>query len=165
MTTHLEQITQSLRELILSGVYASNDRLAETALAESLGGSRTLIRLALSVLEQESLVRREPHRGFRVRGYSLEEVTDAIAVRGELEAMAARLAAERGVEVNVALSLRQIVKEMDGILTEGFVSLLSRTRWIELNGQFHRHIIEASGNASVADAVAQLSRRPLVSSH
>jgi DNA-binding GntR family transcriptional regulator len=52
MTTHLDQITQSLRELILSGVYASNDRLAEKKLAESLGGSRPLIRLALSVLEQ-----------------------------------------------------------------------------------------------------------------
>jgi GntR family transcriptional regulator of vanillate catabolism len=100
-----------------------------------------------------------------VRGYSLEEVTDAIAVRGELEAMAARLAAERGLEASVARSLRQIVEEMDGILTEGFESLLSRTRWIELNGQFHRNIIEASGNATVGDAVAQLSRRPLVSSH
>ena len=165
MTTHLDQITQSLREHILSGAYASNDRLAETALAESLGGSRTLIRLALSVLEQESLVRREPNRGFRVRGYSLDEVTDAIAVRGELEAMAARLAAERGLVADRALSLRQVVEEMDEILTQGFESLLSRTRWIELNGQFHRDVIEASGNASVADAVSQLSRRPLVSSH
>jgi GntR family transcriptional regulator of vanillate catabolism len=165
MTTHLDQITQSLRERILSGAYASNDRLAETALAESLGGSRTLIRLALSVLEQESLVRREPNRGFRVRGYSLDEVTDAIAVRGELEAMAARLAAESGLEPGTAQSLRIVVEEMDGILAQGFESLLSRTRWIELNGLFHRDIIAASGNAAIAEAVAQLSRRPLVSSH
>jgi GntR family transcriptional regulator of vanillate catabolism len=165
MTTHLDQITQSLRERILSGAYASNDRLAETALAESLGGSRTLIRLALSVLEQESLVRREPNRGFRVRGYSLEEVTDAIAVRGEVEAMAARLAAERGLDAATAESLQIVVEEMDAILDQGFESLLSRTRWIELNGHFHRALIDASGNAAIADTVAQLSRRPLVSSH
>ena len=165
MTTHLDQITQSLRERILSGAYASNDRLAEITLAETLGGSRTLIRLALGVLEQESLVRREPNRGFRVRGYSLEEVTDAIAVRGELEAMAARHAAERGLSTGTARSLRDVVVEMDGILEQGFESLLSRTRWIELNGHFHREVIEASGNAAIADTVAQLSRRPLVSSH
>jgi GntR family transcriptional regulator, vanillate catabolism transcriptional regulator len=165
MTTHLDEITQALRERLLSGAYAANDRLGETALAESLGGSRTLIRLALSALELESLVRREPNRGYRVRGFSLDEVTDTIAVRGELEAMAARLAAERGLDSNTAEALGHIVAEMDGILANGFASLESRTRWIELNSQFHREIIEASGNIAIADAVAHLSRRPLVSSH
>lgn len=164
MTTHLDQITQSLRERILSGDFGSNDRLAEIALAEGLGGSRTLIRLALSALEQESLVRREPNRGFRVRGYSLDEVTDAIAVRGEMEAMAARLSAERGIDGAVAEVLRQIIEEMDTILGQGFERLEARTRWVELNGHFHREIIAASGNKAIAEAVAQLSRRPLVSS-
>lgn len=165
MTTHLDQVTQSLRERILSGAYASNDKLAETALAEALGGSRTLIRLALGTLELENLVRREPNRGYRVRGFSLDEVIDAIAVRGELEAMAARLAAERGLTVNAAEELRQIIDEMDGILAGGFEALEARARWIELNSHFHREIIAASGNASIAEAVSQLSRRPLVSSH
>ncbi len=165
MTTHLDQVTQSLRERILSGAYASNDKLAETALAEALGGSRTLIRLALGTLELENLVRREPNRGYRVRGFSLDEVIDAIAVRGELEAMAARLAAERGLTVNAAEELRQIIDEMDGILAGGFEALEARARWIELNSHFHREVIEASGNAAIAEAVSQLSRRPLVSSH
>jgi GntR family transcriptional regulator of vanillate catabolism len=165
MTVHLDQITQSLRERILSGAYASNERLAETALAAALGGSRTLVRLALGMLEQESLVRREPNRGFRVRGFSLDEVTDAIAVRGELEAMAARLAAERGLGDDARGRLDQIVHERDRILAGGITSLEARTRWIELNGQFHGTIIEASGNDAIADSVAQLSRRPLVSSH
>jgi GntR family transcriptional regulator of vanillate catabolism len=165
MTTHLDEITQSLRERLLSGAYAANDRLGEIALAESLGGSRTLIRLALSALELENLVRREPNRGYRVRGFSLDEVTDTIAVRGELEAMAVRLTAERGIDSKMAQVLRDIVVEMDGLLTNGFAALESRTRWIELNGQFHRELIEASGNIAIADAVAHLSRRPLVSSH
>lgn len=164
MTTHLDEITQSLREMIMAGAYGSNERLGEIALAEQLGGSRTLIRLALGVLEQESLVRREPNRGFRVRGYSLDEVTDAIAVRGEVEAMAARLAAERGLAPAVADLLRAIIAEMDGILARGFEALESRARWIELNGQFHREIIAASGNLAIAETVMQLSRRPLVSS-
>ena len=165
MTTHLDRVTQSLRERILSGVFAPNDRLAEIPLADSLGGSRTLIRLALSALELENLVRREPNRGYRVRGFSLDEVTDAITVRGELEAMAARLAAERGLNAVAADVLRHVVVEMDGVLAAGFTSLESRTFWIDLNGNFHREIIEASGNISIADAVTHLSRRPLVSSH
>ena len=165
MTTHLDQIIQSLREQILSGTYASNERLGEIALADTLGGSRTLVRLALGALEQEGLVRREPNRGFRVRGYSLDEVSDAIAVRGEMEAMAARLAAERGLSSEAASRLRHITTEMDGILVQGFESLEARALWIELNGQFHSQIIEASGNVIIADTVAQLSRLPLVSSH
>ncbi|MGE0563408.1 MAG: GntR family transcriptional regulator [Pseudolabrys sp.] len=164
MTTHLDEITQSLRESILSGVYRSNERLGEIALAEQLGGSRTLVRLALGVLEQESLVRREPNRGFRVRGYSLDEVTDAIAVRGEVEAMAARLAAERGLGSAIAQTLSQTVAEMDAILGKSFEALETRARWIDLNGQFHREVISASGNQAIAETVAQLSRRPLVSS-
>jgi GntR family transcriptional regulator of vanillate catabolism len=79
--------------------------------------------------------------------------------------MAARLAAERGLGDEATSRLQQIVGEMDRILAGGFRSLESRTRWIELNGQFHGAIIEASGNAVIADSVAQLSRRPLVSSH
>lgn len=164
MTTQLDQITHSLRERILSGAFAFNERLPEVSLAEQFGGSRTLIRLALGVLEQESLVRREPNRGFRVRGISLDEVTDAIAVRGEVEAMAVRLAAERGLDGTAAAVLHEAVAEMDGILTRGFEALEARVRWIELNGMFHRELIEASGNATIAETVAQLSRRPLVSS-
>ena len=165
MSTNLDQITQSLRERIMSGAYGSNDKLAEIALAETLGGSRTLVRLALSALEQESLVRREPNRGFRVRGYSLDEVTHAIAVRGELEAMAARLAAERGLDVETEKLIGKTVTEMDEVFVQGFESLPARTRWIELNGHFHSYIIEASGNTAIADTITQLSRRPLVSSH
>ena len=165
MATHLDQITQSLRERILAGAYAANGRLGESALAEALGGSRTLVRLALSALELENLVSREPNRGYRVRGFSLDEVIDAIAVRGELEALAARLAAERGLTAESARDLRQIVDEMDGILEQGFAALQARARWIELNGCFHRGIIEASANGAIAETVAHLSRRPLVSSH
>jgi GntR family transcriptional regulator of vanillate catabolism len=78
--------------------------------------------------------------------------------------MAVRLAAERGLDATAAAVLHETVAEMDGILTHGFAALEARARWIELNGVFHRELIGASGNPTIAETVAQLSRRPLVAS-
>ena len=70
--------------------------MAEEAIAKERGVSRTPVRHALRALEQEGLLRRLPRRGYRVRSYMMSEIADAIEVRGELEAMAARIHAEAG---------------------------------------------------------------------
>lgn len=164
MATHVDEVTQELRERILSGAYGANDRLAETAVADELGGSRTLARLALAALEQEGLTLREPNRGYRVRGFTLDEVTDAILVRGELEGMAARTVAERGLSDESDNKLTQLLNDMDDLIDKGFRLLDSQARWLDLNADFHAAIIAASGNRALRDSIQQLSRLPLVAS-
>ena len=88
---------QRLRELILSGHLAAGSRIAELALVERLGMSRTPIRVALMRLGQEGLLDALPGGGYAVRTFSERDVADAIELRGTLEGLAARLAAERGV--------------------------------------------------------------------
>ena len=91
-----------LRELILAGELPPGARIAELALVERLGASRTPIRMALVRLQEEGLLDALPHGGFAVKDFSEADIHDAIELRGTLEGLAARLAAERGVAARVA---------------------------------------------------------------
>ena len=164
MSNQLDEVVQTLRERILGGQFASGHKLREVALADDLDVSRTLVRLALGKLESEGLVYREPNRGYRVGSFTLDEVTDAIIVRGELEGMAARLCAERGLSDGETERARALVRRMDDVLDQGMASIEARTQWIDLNAEFHGLIIEGSGNRIIAQTIAGLSRMPLVSS-
>ncbi|WP_421882399.1 GntR family transcriptional regulator [Pacificispira sp.] len=161
MATQLDQITQNLRELILEGAYEPGAAVREVAVAEKLGVSRTLTRLAMAALEQDGLLLREPNRGFRVRSFTLDEVADAIEVRGELEALAARQAAERGLAPALAAQLRAILAEAEAVAREGFEDLSNRSRWIDLNGAFHSGIVEGSANKALPPALDHICRVPL----
>jgi GntR family transcriptional regulator, vanillate catabolism transcriptional regulator len=97
---------QRLRELILAGDLPAGARIAELALVERLGMSRTPIRAALMHLKQEGLLEPLPGGGYAVRTFSEREVADAIELRGTLEGLAARLAAERGVRPGLLASKR-----------------------------------------------------------
>jgi len=164
MSRQLDQTIHSLRESILAGRYGSQERLRENALSLDLAVSRTLVRLALSALEKEGLVESAPNRGYWVRSFTLDEVADAILVRGELEGMAARLAAENGLARVHYDRISALVVEMDGALAAGFGSLAARAEWIELNERFHTEILKASGNAALLRTIESLGQMPLVSS-
>src|SRR3954470_20452153 len=96
--SQLERATEALRDLVLRGTFRTEVKLPEARVAELLGVSRTPARLGMAALERDGLLVRLPRRGFRVRSFSLDEVVAAIEVRGELEAVAARLVAEKGME-------------------------------------------------------------------
>ena len=82
-----------LREMVLAGELPAGSRIAELAIVEKLGVSRTPIRAALMRLEQEGLLESLPGGGYAVRSFSERDVVDAIELRGTLEGLAARLAA------------------------------------------------------------------------
>ena len=82
-----------LRELILGGELPAGARIAELAIVERLGMSRTPIRAALMRLEQEGLRDSLPGGGCAVRTFSERDVADASELRGTVEGRAARVAA------------------------------------------------------------------------
>jgi GntR family transcriptional regulator, vanillate catabolism transcriptional regulator len=90
-----------LRELILSGELSGGSRIAELAIVARLGVSRTPVRAALLRLEQEGLLRALPGGGYVVETFSERDIADAIELRGTLEGLLARLAAERGAPAAV----------------------------------------------------------------
>ncbi len=119
------------------GTYRPGDRLVENELAERFGVSRTPIREALQRLETQSLLARDG-RSLIVASLDHNQTAELYVVRGELEGLAARLAARHATEEEVRV-LREMV-EQDNALT-GDSGALARA-----NRRFHKQIHLASHN-------------------
>jgi DNA-binding GntR family transcriptional regulator len=113
-------------------------RLDERQLSQDLGVSRTPIREALTVLEQEGFVRSVPRRGIFVIRKSKREIIELIQVWAALESMAARLAAERASDEEIA-GLRHV---FDVFRTERPEE--HPEEYSQANMEFHRTIIRLS---------------------
>lgn len=155
-----ETILIQLRDLILRGEFEPGQRLAEQQLAERLGASRTPVRAALVTLEQEGLVEANETGKFLVRQFTPREVADAIAVRGHLEGMAARLVAEHGVSRQLQAELQACLDEGDLALAANPLDYESYAAYAVVNDRFHALVLEASGNRALQRAVALNDKLP-----
>jgi DNA-binding GntR family transcriptional regulator len=90
-----ERAYQTLRAAIIEGKLAVGERIYESKIAEQLGISRNPVRESIRRLQQDGLLDVRPRGGIFVASISVEEADDIYRVRGALEAVAARLAAER----------------------------------------------------------------------
>jgi DNA-binding GntR family transcriptional regulator len=114
-------------------------RLDERQLSQDLGVSRTPIREAMSLLEQEGFVRTEPRRGIFVVRKTKAEIIDMIYAWAALESMAARLATQRASEEAIA-SLRTLFTSFESSHPREHMDEYS-----EANIAFHQAIIRLGG--------------------
>lgn len=155
-----ETVLIQLRDLILRGDFEPGQRLAEQQLAERLGASRTPVRAALVTLEQEGLVEANDTGKFLVRQFTPQEVADAIAVRGHLEGMAARLVAEHGVSRQLQGDLQACLAEGDRLLAAKPLTMQSYADYAAMNDRFHALVLEACGNRALQRSVALNDKLP-----
>jgi DNA-binding GntR family transcriptional regulator len=130
--------------------HAGEVRLDERRLSEGLGVSRTPIREAMTLLEQEGFVRTRPRRGIYVVKKTKRDIVEIITVMAALESMAARLAAERASDADVG-ELRRLMDEFrcgNGPGDKGGARL---DEYSDANIAFHQAIIKMSGCALLAD--------------
>jgi DNA-binding GntR family transcriptional regulator len=88
------QATDSLRDFILSGSLKPGARLTEIALAEQMGVARATLRTGLHRLASEGIVVQIPYTGWQVAELSAQDVWELWTLRGSLEGLAAKLAAQ-----------------------------------------------------------------------
>lgn len=138
-----ERVYEQLKGAILSGEIKPGERLLETQLAQSLGVSRIPLREAIRKLERDGLVVAFPRRGVYASSISPRDIDDVYAVRVVLEGLAARLAAERRTDEQLA-RLDRIVAEMKEQADRGDSNGLFAT-----GRCFHEAVLEASGNAKL----------------
>jgi GntR family transcriptional regulator of vanillate catabolism len=152
-----------LREMILAGDLPGGARIAELTLVERLGVSRTPIRAALMRLEQEGLLEVLPNGGYAVRTFSERDVADAIELRGTIEGLAARLAAERGVAAVVLGEARACLEEIDALLEQPALDDDGFTQYVRLNQRFHVLLAEMAGSAVLARELERVVNLPFAS--
>ncbi|MGD9944119.1 MAG: GntR family transcriptional regulator [Burkholderiaceae bacterium] len=165
MSSQIDRVVTALRGRILTGALPAGHRVVEVRFSKELKVSRTPLRLALGELEKEGLLERMPKRGFRVRTFTVGEIAEAVDVRGVLEGMAARLAAERGVAIVLLQQMEDCVALGQRILdaAAGSDGVIDAARWSEMNRRLHALIVQASGNSALAATLEFVSRTPMAS--
>lgn len=164
MSDQSKQVLTAIRRLIISGDLHPGERILEIPISERLGVSRTPVRTALKLLEQEGLVQLSGKRGYRVRQFHAAEVIDAIHVRGVLEGLAARTLAEKGVVREVRLALQDCLDRGDAVFEHGAISDDGIERFLDINSRFHATILDACGNLALKRALSLNDRLPFASS-
>ncbi len=152
-----------LRELVLSGELPGGTRIAELSIVEMLGVSRTPIRAALMRLEQEGLLEALPNGGYRVKTFSERDVSEAIELRGTIEGLSARLAAERGAPPVVLNEARACLREIDAVLKSASLSDEDFAKYVKLNASFHALLSEMSGSDVIARQLERVMSLPFAS--
>ena len=143
----------ALKEAITNmNIYSQRDevRLDERKLSLDLGVSRTPVREALTVLEQEGFVRFEARRGVFVIKKTKKEIVSMIQAWSALESMAARLACEHASDEQL-LCLRQRFPEFyEGQPSDHLYE------YSEANMRFHQKIISLGQCDVITDITSNL---------
>jgi DNA-binding GntR family transcriptional regulator len=145
-----EQVYEYLREQILFGGLAPGQRLIEERLCEETGVSRSPIREAIRRLEKDGLVVVQAQGGVTVYEPTLDDFTSLFECRLHLEPAAARFAAERRTEEELA-DLQELLARMADIARES-----DARRTHELHFAFHQRVAEASKNPYMAKIMNDL---------
>ncbi len=90
-----QQAADWIRGAMMSGDLAPGTRVTELALAERIGLSRSTVRAAMQRLAREGLLVQRAYAGWEVASFSPEDAWELYTLRGELEGLASKLAAER----------------------------------------------------------------------
>ena len=166
--SYAAKIVYELSQQIIGGEIASGQPLLEIELAQCFDCSRTRVRQALSALEHEGLlVRNANDRSYSVRNFELQEILDAIQVRGALEGLAAHSLARQRLPTLLVREFDEMLDEASDVLAE----LQERRdkdrelteRYFAINARFHSTMMEASRNSAITAALTQVSKIPFVS--
>jgi DNA-binding GntR family transcriptional regulator len=144
-TSLTDKAHRQIKEWIVRYHLKPGSRLHVSDLAHALGMSQTPVREALSMLEKEHLIEREPQKGFRVSVLNTQGVEDLYDLRIALEVLAARQAARRMTSSD-RTSLARLLAEVSRLMKAG-----SKQRILQLEQDFHLIILEASGNKPLAE--------------
>jgi DNA-binding GntR family transcriptional regulator len=148
-----DQAYAMLRSAIADAdIYASREpvRLDERMLSETLGVSRTPIREAMTLLEQEGFLRTVPRRGIYIVRKSKREIVEMIQMWAALESMAARLATLHASDEEIS-RLRHMFDNFRDTTPAEHIEEYS-----DANIAFHQAIVELSKSQIILDTIKNI---------
>jgi DNA-binding GntR family transcriptional regulator len=148
-------LRQAIAEMPIYDGSDDDFRLDERALAEGLGISRTPVREALLRLESEGVVRAVPRKGVYVVRKTKAEIIEVILASAALEAMAARLAAQRATDDELADLAARFRVDPAGPDSQGRPAL-PLNEYSQLNLEFHQRIVELAHSELFPELISRL---------
>lgn len=146
----IEQVYGRILEAIIDRTLLPGQRIRQNELAEKLGVSRQPVSHALHLLHRQGLVAESGRRGFEVTQLDPQRIRQLYEVRGAIDALAARLAAERSKADAVGRARLEAALRA-GRAIDGKTKL---ARLIALDVDFHGAIYSLSGNPAIEEMIA-----------
>jgi GntR family transcriptional regulator of vanillate catabolism len=153
----------AIRDLVLSGTLHAGERISELSMVDRLGVSRTPVRMALARLEDEGYLEVIPSGGFAVKAFTQQDVFDSVEIRGLLEGMAARRAAERGISDAALEQVEECLAELDGVVTRATITADDFAEFVDLNARFHVMLAELANSPVLTRQIERASAVPFTS--
>jgi DNA-binding GntR family transcriptional regulator len=148
-----DQAYVALKQAITDAdIYAHREeiRLDERQLSQQLGVSRTPIREAMTLLEQEGFLRTVPRRGVFIIRKTKKQILEMIEMWAALESMAARLATLNAADADIG-QLRHMFDDFHNQTPSDHIEEYS-----EANIAFHQAIIRLSGSHLMGQTIENL---------
>jgi GntR family transcriptional regulator of vanillate catabolism len=138
----VDEVSSQLRDLILTHQLEPGAKLVQTRLAARLGVSRTPLREAIRLLEQDGLVRVANGNGtVEVINITPHELRELYEIREVVDGLAARLLARRGLTPTAEQTMSGALEDM-----RRSIRPLKGDRFFVAHLQFHVAIVEHCGN-------------------
>ncbi|BCH26629.1 transcriptional regulator [Mesorhizobium sp. L-8-3] len=147
------QALGTLREMIVTGELKAGERLAEAAVCDLLGISRTPLREALKLLAAEGLVELRPNRGATIAPLHEAEIAALFEAVSGIERIAAELAAKRMTPPEIS-RLHALQARMEEHFERG-----QRSAYFRLNQEIHQLIVAGAKNEVLTSTHAILLAR------
>lgn len=143
-------VFNTLREAILRGDLVPGERLMELQLAAKLGVSRTPIREAIRMLEQEGLAITIPRKGAIVAGMTEKDMQDVLEIREALEELSVQVACDKITDEEVE-KLQRNMKNFEHSLKSGDLKKMAQA-----DVEFHDVIYQATDNPKLINMLNNL---------
>ncbi|MBM7368693.1 GntR family transcriptional regulator [Gordonia hydrophobica] len=138
---------------ILNGAHAPGTLLSEVVLGAEIGCSRTPVRTALALLQDEGWIRILPKRGALVTGLNEAQIADLAEARWVLETTAVQVPGQRPPSKSDG-AMREVIAEHRAALADRDLP-----RFVESTIAFHRGFVEAGGNEVLLELYDRLADR------
>jgi len=137
-------VCEAIKDAINDGTFKGGEKVSETELAKKLGVSRTPVREALRLLNNEGYIKLMPNASFVVNNFDAKDAIEIYQVRRALESEAAAMAA-RTISEEQKKELIDLYNRINDlkIVTEE----LKGQEFVKIDMDFHKKIIEISGNS------------------
>lgn len=149
--TQAEYAHAELKRMMLDGTLPFGSQMLESEAAERLNISRTPVREAMILLQQEGMIELRPRHGMRVLPVSADDMRDIYDVLTALEGKAAELLAAKKPDEKALSGLWAAVEKMEAALDADKLG-----EWAEADDLFHQRLIELTRNKRLIGMVNQL---------